>query len=72
MSKANIISGPNQTWEIGRFSMKTRRYLGKTLMNSQKLNGESNRNIIMNETVIMCNSNRAFLPVNDYSEFIAL
>ena len=24
-----INTGPKQTWEIGRFSMKTRRYVGK-------------------------------------------
>ena len=25
----SALHGPNQTWEIGRFSMKTRRYVGK-------------------------------------------
>ena len=43
-------------------------------MNSHKLNGESTRNILLNEAVyvIMCKSNQSFIPANDYSEFISV
>ena len=59
MPHAHSVTVPNQTWEIGRVSMITRRYVGKreekkslrnmkscwfyyvSLMNFQKLNGES-------------------------------
>ena len=34
-----------------------------------KTNGESTRNILLNE-VIMCKSNGPFIPANDYIEFI--
>ena len=37
-------TGVKQTWEIGRFSMETKRYVGK-------LNGESTRNILLNDDV---------------------
>ena len=50
----NRCTGLKQTWEIGRFSMKTRRYVGKTFMNSHKLNGESTRNILLNEALQLC------------------
>ena len=43
--------GLKQTWEIGRFSRKIRRYIEKTLINSQKLNSESTHNILLNEAV---------------------
>ena len=36
-------------------------------MNSQKLNGESTPNILVNEAVIMRKSKRSFIPANDYS-----
>ena len=40
--------GQTDVWEIGRFSMKNKTVCGKTLMNSQKLKGESTRNILLN------------------------
>ena len=39
------------TWEIGRFSMKTRRYVGKRQWFPKKLHSESTRNILLNEGV---------------------
>ena len=47
-------TGHKQTWEIGRFSMKTRRCVGVynvSLMNFHTLNGESTPNILLNEAV---------------------
>ena len=64
-----IFTGIKQTWEIGRFSMITRRYLGKregkkslrimkscwiyyvSLINFQKINGESTSKILLNKSV---------------------
>ena len=66
-----MYTGVKQTWDES-FSMKTKTVCGKTLMNSQKLNGESTAIYFWMICVIMCKSNRSFIPANDYSEFISL
>ena len=52
ITEHDYITGSNRRlWEIGRFSMKTKAVCGKNLINSQKLNGESTRNILLNDDV---------------------